>query len=76
MAHKRHCNEFLRTQTGRLAGDGMTHDRYDDESYADEKPWCRERRPIPRKENKEGKEPPIKEYRLSEEELRRYKEGV
>ena len=30
---KRHANEFMRTSTGRLAGNGMNHDNYSEQSY-------------------------------------------
>lgn len=32
---KRHANEFMRANCGRLAGDGIIEDNYGDESYAE-----------------------------------------
>lgn len=75
---KRHANEFLRTSSGRLAGNGMIHDRYDEESGY---------RPSPKdfdaKHSKEyveewerlQEEQPVITYKLSKEELEKYKEG-
>lgn len=32
---KRHANEFMRTSTGKLAGDGIISDNYNEDSYPD-----------------------------------------
>ena len=71
---KRHANEFMRTHTGRLAGNGMVHDNYDHDSFPLDKPfgyknpdsyWC-----IPKDEKEEE---PVLTYKLSDEELEKYK---
>lgn len=72
MARKRHVNEFLRRETGRVAGSGMVHDSYDDESYPRGDPWKKDLTPIPKK--KEKREPdPVRTYKLSSAELAKYK---
>ena len=74
-SNKRHFNEFLRTDTGRLAGDGMIHDDYSEESYGGDSPYEeRGYTPIYKKKEK-VEEKPVKTYKLSEEELAKYKEG-
>ena len=70
---RRHCNEFFRTDTGRLAGDGMIHDDYGEESFSGDSPYQeRAYTPIPIKGRK-AEEKPVKTYRLSEEELEKYR---
>jgi hypothetical protein len=71
--NKRHANEFLRSDTGRLAGIGMQEDDYSEESYAGDSPYEeRGYTPIPKKKEK-VKEKPVRQYKLSEEELAKYK---
>lgn len=79
MAKKKniHANEYLRTSSGRLAGNGMIHDRYDEESGY--RPTPIDTNPVHsiefvewRKSLKEAQ--PIKIYQLSDEELNKYRE--
>lgn len=73
---KRHANEFMRTHTGRLAGNGMVHDNYDHDSFLLDKPfgyknpdsyWC-----VVKNKPDEG-EYEVVTYKLSDEELEKYR---
>lgn len=71
---KRHANEFLRTNTGRLAGSGMLYDRYDEEARLSKN--TRQANPVYTKEYsdyiKELKNQPVKTYKLTKEEMDEY----
>lgn len=70
---KRHANEFLRSDDGRIAGTGITEDDYSEESYAGDSPYEeRGYTPVYRKKEK-VEEKPVKTYKLSQEELEKYK---
>lgn len=69
---KRHANEFLRTVTGRLAGDGIISDDYSEESFPDFNPFNNTsnsfwHRPIKIELGE------VKRYKLSDEELKKYR---
>lgn len=73
---KSHVNEKLKTkfypQGNRVAGIGITEDRYDEESFPDPNPFNNHSTSFLHKPIKI--EPaPIKTYKLSEEELNYYK---
>ena len=70
---KRHVNENLRTEfegSGRLAGTGIDEENYSEESFPDRNPWrYKKHRPL-----KQKIEPaPVVVYKLSEEELKKYR---
>lgn len=70
---KRHVNETLRTQfegSGRLAGTGIAEEDYSEESFPDRNPLrYKKHRPL-----KQKIEPaPVVVYRLSEDELKKYR---
>lgn len=73
---KSHVNEKLKTkfysQGNRIAGMGITEDRYDDESFPDHNPFNNHSTSFWHKPVKVEPEP-IKTYKLSEEELNYYK---
>ena len=72
---KRHANEFLRTNTGRLAGSGMEYDDYSEEARLSKK-TKRESNPVYTKEYseyiKELQNQPVKTYKLTKEEMDEY----
>ena len=80
MARKRHVNEFMRVFSGRIAGNGMDEEDYSEESFPRDSPWKDTKRTAtwipPYKEIKKAKfkEPPVRKYKLSDEELKKYKE--
>ena len=70
---KRHVNENLRTEfegSGRLAGTGIDEENYSEKSFPDRNPWrYKKHRPL-----KQKIEPaPVVVYKLSEEELKKYR---
>ena len=72
---KRHTNEFLRTSSGRLAGNGMIHDRYDEESGYRPSPKdfdAKHSKEYMEQMRIEGEEQPVITYKLSKEELEKY----
>lgn len=84
MKYKRHANEFLRTESGRLAGSGILYDRYDDETTLKTHPPMPDY-PIYTKEYSEylkklKDEQPVITYKLTKEEMEKlgykYKEEV
>jgi hypothetical protein len=72
---KRHANEFLRTNTGRLAGSGMEYDDYSEEARLSKK-TKRESNPVYTEEYseyiKELQNQPVKTYKLTKEEMDEY----
>lgn len=72
---KRHANEFLRTNTGRLAGSGMLYDDYSEEARLSKKSK-RESNPVYTKEYSEYLEElqnqPVTTYKLNKEEMEEY----
>ena len=73
---RRHANENLRTAfegSGRFAGVGICEDDYSEESYPDRNPWrCRYVVPLV----STWLPGPVTVYKLSEEELKKYREGI
>lgn len=72
---KRHANEFLRTNSGRLAGSGIVYDNYDDEVTL--KTHLPRANPIHTKDYVEylkslKEEQPVKIYKLTKDELKEY----
>ena len=71
---KRHANEFLRTSSGRLAGSGISYDRYDEEARLSKN--TREANPVYTKEYsdyiEELQNQPVTTYKLSKEEMEEY----
>lgn len=71
---KRHANEFLRTNTGRLAGSGMDYDDYSEEARLSKN--TRKANPVYTEEYseylKELQNQPVKTYRLTKEEMKEY----
>ena len=75
---KRHANENLRTSfkgSGRFAGTGIEEGDYSEESFPDRNPRRYKFESSFGGSPPKGKfkEPPVKTYRLSEEELKKYK---
>lgn len=72
MSRRRHANEFLRTSTGRLAGSGILHDDYSEESggpyYGTGTVMVR----FPEKSEEEKKEGPVVVYNPSRYERIKY----
>lgn len=71
---KRHANEFLRTNTGRLAGSGMDYDDYSEEARLSKN--TRKANPVYTEEYseyiKELQNQPVKTYKLTKEEMDEY----
>jgi len=64
---KKSRNEFMRSYNGKIAGNGMLEDRYDEEAWGggrliNRSSWW--------KDNKDIEEAEVRVYKLSEEELR------
>ena len=75
MMPKRHVNESLRTGfegSGRLAGTGIEEENYSEESFPDRNPW-RYKSVLPRASKRNGEPTPVTVYKLSEEELKKYR---
>ena len=77
MTRRKHINEKLKTnfypQGNRIAGTGITEDRYDEESFPDPNPFDRRSNSFWHKPIKiEGG--PVKTYQLTDEELEKYRE--
>ena len=77
MTRRKHINEKLKTnffpQGNRIAGTGITEDRYDEESFPDPNPFDRRSNSFWHKPMKiEGG--PVKTYQLTDEELEKYRE--
>jgi len=72
---KRHVNEFLRTNTGRLAGSGMDYDDYSEEARLSKKAK-RESNPVYTEEYskylEELQNQPVTTYKLTKEEMDEY----
>ena len=80
MNKRRHANENLRTAfegSGRFAGIGAGAEDYSEESFPDHNPWAH--RSVLRRVPKRQPEPepePVTVYKLSEEELKKYRSEV
>lgn len=66
---RRHVNEFMRSWNGKVAGSGMSEDRYDEESFPGKKVEKRTRLWY-NDSYKDFKKAEVRVYKLSEEELR------
>ena len=67
---KKSRNEFMRSYNGKIAGNGMLEDRYDEEAFGggrliNRSSWW--------KDTKNIEETEVKIYKLSEEELKKYR---
>lgn len=73
---RKHVNERLKTnfkaQGNRVAGIGITYDRYDDESFPDSNPFNNHRTSFYHKPVK-PETTPVKVYNLTDEELEEYR---
>lgn len=63
---KKHINEFMRSYNGKIAGNGMLEDRYDEEAWGggrliNRSSWWKDKKDI--------EETEVKKYKLSKEEL-------
>ncbi len=74
---KRHINEFGRTSfanSGRVAGMGISEDRYNEESFPGQgnidPRWMKKNTPVPKICDEDAEESPVITYRLSNEELK------
>ncbi len=77
MARKRHVNEFLKTKftnRGRIAGTGMDEEDYSENSFPCKTPWEDRKSRYWKAHNKIPSPSLIVTYKLSKEELEKYRE--